>query len=151
MKIQELCQFDYPKESIDPTTSKKGTCVLTCLQMSLSYLFGRTWSQQEFYDKLVKLGIIRRDAYVHSYERAYDAFKPAMSRSGKWFFSDDRSDALKQIEKENPVFLYLGGHCILGESFDEETNKLGIVDPYYRFDKARHVLTRSIKRVGYFG
>lgn len=158
MKIKQICQFDYPEESIDSTNGKKGTCVLSVVQMSLESIFGEALGLRECYFGLLQAGIIRKDAYVNSYERAYQWYKKQIrfyrrnptDLKGSWVFSVDKMDMISQIEQENPVFLFLGGHCVLAEAYNHSTDQVSVVDPYYKGDQARYKLMRPIKKIGFF-
>ena len=158
MKIQQIYQFDYPEESIDPTTNKKGTCVLSVLQMALESIVGESLTLREFYLGLLKAGIIRKDAYVNSYERAFEWYRKQIrfykrnptDLKGKWVFSVDKMDMISQIEQENPVFLFLGGHCVLAEAYNHAEDMVYVVDPYFKGAAARYKLLRPIKKIGFF-
>lgn len=158
MKIQQIYQFDYPSESVDPITGKKGTCVLSVLQMALENIFGEALTLSECYFGLLAAGIIRKDAYINSYERAFQWYKkqfPFYKRNptdlkGKWVFSVDKMDMISQVEQENPVFLFLGGHCVLAEAYNHSEDMVSVVDPYFKGASARYKLLRPIKKIGYF-
>ena len=129
---------------------------MTCVQM-----IGEKWSgvlidQDIFYEKAVENMAIRADCYINNYDRLLTPFigAPAMPDID-WHFSHDMKDLNEQLNRENPVICFLGGHAVLAIDVIDDHNttpqRVTVVDPKYAGDKAVYAMdVAKIKRLGFY-
>ena len=156
MTIRNLCQKGYTKAPINKAKGINEACVLTTLQM-----IGEKWSgvmidQDVFYEKAVENLAIREDCYVNNYDRVLTAFIGFRTMPDiDWHFSHDMKDLKEQLNRENPVVCFLGGHAVLAIDVIDDHNAnpqhVTVVDPKYSGDKAVYAMDiAKIKRLGFY-
>ena len=167
MTIRNLCQKGYTKAPINKAKGINEACVMTCVQMIAEKWSGVMIDQDIFYEKSVENLAIREDCYVNNYDRLLTAFfhlnafeffsyigyrtMPAMY----WHFSHDMKDLKEQLNRENPVVCYLGGHAVLAIDVIDDHNaspqRVTVVDPKFSGDKAVYAMdVAKIKRLGFY-
>lgn len=110
--------------------------------------------QDAFYEAAKKAGAITPGAYVNSYERLYGAYLRQASwitfrKPPNWVFSYDREQALAQVNNENPVLAFLGGHCILLSGYTA-TGYFLAIDPNIKDFETPIMVQKQIKRYGWW-
>jgi len=154
MKVKPLAQKNYPKECLNPVTHKNEMCVSTCVQMICETQLKFTWTQKRFYELQVKAAAISQAGYVNSYERAFLAASKARKWyhrpiKKEWFFTIDHKVIQKALETR-PVILFLGGHAVLAVEFLPARNLYSVIDPLLDPEKNPVLLTKAVKRAGFF-
>ena len=154
MLIRNLCQKDYTDAPINKDKGINECCVLTCVQMIVEAKAGKTFDQNDFYSDAINNGAIRKDGYINNYDRLLivDSIEIA---NLDWCFSHDLKDLKEQLNKNNPVVCYIGGHAVLAIDVVDDYNALPgvvtVVDPKYKGDKAVYAMrTDKIKRMGFY-
>jgi len=156
MIIQNLCQKDYTKAPINKAKGINEACVLTCVQMILESKSGIRISQDVFYDKAIENMAIRADCYINNYDRLVNIFMSVPKMPDvDWYFSHDMKELQEQLNKNNPVVCYIGGHALLAIDVIDDHNtppkEVTAIDPKYHGEKAVVVLqTSKIKRIGFY-
>jgi peptidase C39-like protein len=154
MKTRILAQNDYPKECLNPITGKNEMCVATNLHMMCETLLNYRWTQKEFYEIMRKTLCISQSGYVNSYEKAYYVLSMhrkwwQRSQKREWVFTNDMQAIIKALETR-PVILFLGGHAVLATEYIRAREMFSVVDPYLKPASNPIILTRPIRRAGFF-
>ena len=124
-------------------------------------MIGEKWSgvmidQDVFYEKAVENLAIREDCYVNNYDRVLITFIGFRTMPDiNWHFSYDMKDLKEQLNRENPVVCFLGGHAVLAidiiDDHNAEPKRVTVVDPKFSGDKAVYAMdVAKIKRLGFY-
>lgn len=154
MKVRILAQKDYPKECLNPITGKNEMCVATCVQMMCESMLNFRWTQKEYYEIMRKTLCIGQSGYVNSYEKAYSVLSThrkwwQRGQKREWVFTNDLAAIIKAVETR-PVILFLGGHAVLAVEYIRAREMFSVVDPYLKPESNPIILTRPIRRAGFF-
>lgn len=154
MKVKALSQKNYPAECINPVTKKNEMCVFTDVQMICETMLDFEWPQDLFYRLQVKSGAINKYGYVNSYERAFET--AAKNRKWyswpikkDWFFTTDLKVIIKAVQ-DRPAILFLGGHAVLAVEYLASRGMFYVIDPNTDINNSPTLLTRPIKKAGFF-
>ena len=129
---------------------------MTCVQMIGEKWSGAMIDQNIFYEKAIENLAIRPDCYVNNYDRLLNVFIGYCTMPDiDWHFSHDMKDLKTQLNRENPVICFLGGHAVLAidiiDDHNAEPKHVWVVDPKFLGAKAVYAMDVSkIKRLGFY-